>query len=111
MSLPLLEVQSPPARAHPPVRVRVTSSWLSVRGEPTERLFLSRRSLFRLGERCGLISGALPHKRLRVPKASREQAITDGLTGVKTHRVLHGALSSHGEGTSTRAGPVLLRGF
>jgi diguanylate cyclase (GGDEF)-like protein len=48
-----------------------------------------------------LISGALHHS-LTLQKA-REQAVTDGLTGVKTHRYLMEALSSEWK-RSTRAG-------
>jgi diguanylate cyclase (GGDEF)-like protein len=69
--------------------------------ETTDRVDFSEEETLLLRTLADLISGAL-HNALTFQKA-QEQAITDGLTGVKTHRFFMEALSSEWK-RSSRAG-------
>jgi diguanylate cyclase (GGDEF)-like protein/putative nucleotidyltransferase with HDIG domain len=69
--------------------------------ESAEVIEFSEEEILLLGTLADLISGAL-HNALTFQKA-QEQAITDGLTGVKTHRFFMEALSAEWK-RSTRAG-------
>jgi diguanylate cyclase (GGDEF)-like protein/putative nucleotidyltransferase with HDIG domain len=69
--------------------------------ESAEAIEFSEEEVLLLGTLADLISGAL-HNALTFQKA-QEQAITDGLTGVKTHRFFMEALSAEWK-RSTRAG-------
>jgi diguanylate cyclase (GGDEF)-like protein/putative nucleotidyltransferase with HDIG domain len=69
--------------------------------ESSEAIEFSEEEVLLLGTLADLISGAL-HNALTFQKA-QEQAITDGLTGVKTHRFFMEALSAEWK-RSTRAG-------
>ena len=69
--------------------------------ESAEPIDFSEEEILLLGTLADLISGAL-HNALTFQKA-QEQAITDGLTGVKTHRFFMEALSAEWK-RSTRAG-------
>ena len=69
--------------------------------ESTELVDFSEEEVLLLGTLADLIAGAL-HNALSFQKA-QEQAITDGLTGVKTHRFFMEALSAEWK-RSTRAG-------
>jgi len=69
--------------------------------ESGEAIEFSEEEILLLGTLADLISGAL-HNALTFQKA-QEQAITDGLTGVKTHRFFMEALSAEWK-RSTRAG-------
>jgi diguanylate cyclase (GGDEF)-like protein/putative nucleotidyltransferase with HDIG domain len=69
--------------------------------ESTELVEFSEEEMLLLGTLADLIAGAL-HNALSFQKA-QEQAITDGLTGVKTHRFFMEALSAEWK-RSTRAG-------
>jgi diguanylate cyclase (GGDEF)-like protein/putative nucleotidyltransferase with HDIG domain len=69
--------------------------------ESSEAIEFSDEEILLLGTLADLISGAL-HNALTFQKA-QEQAITDGLTGVKTHRFFMEALSAEWK-RSTRAG-------
>ena len=69
--------------------------------ESTEVTDFSEEEVLLLGTLADLIAGAL-HNALSFQKA-QEQAITDGLTGVKTHRFFMEALSAEWK-RSTRAG-------
>jgi diguanylate cyclase (GGDEF)-like protein/putative nucleotidyltransferase with HDIG domain len=69
--------------------------------ESTEHIDFSEEEVLLLGTLADLIAGAL-HNALSFQKA-QEQAITDGLTGVKTHRFFMEALSAEWK-RSTRAG-------
>jgi diguanylate cyclase (GGDEF)-like protein/putative nucleotidyltransferase with HDIG domain len=69
--------------------------------ESSEPIEFSEEEILLLGTLADLISGAL-HNALTFQKA-QEQAITDGLTGVKTHRFFMEALSAEWK-RSTRAG-------
>ena len=69
--------------------------------ESAEAIEFSDEEVLLLGTLADLISGAL-HNALTFQKA-QEQAITDGLTGVKTHRFFMEALSAEWK-RSTRAG-------
>jgi len=69
--------------------------------ESSEAMEFSDEEILLLGTLADLISGAL-HNALTFQKA-QEQAITDGLTGVKTHRFFMEALSAEWK-RSTRAG-------
>jgi diguanylate cyclase (GGDEF)-like protein/putative nucleotidyltransferase with HDIG domain len=69
--------------------------------ESTELIDFSEEEVLLLGTLADLIAGAL-HNALSFQKA-QEQAITDGLTGVKTHRFFMEALSAEWK-RSTRAG-------
>lgn len=69
--------------------------------ETSEATEFSEEEMLLLGTLADLISGAL-HNALTFQKA-QEQAITDGLTGVKTHRFFMEALSAEWK-RSTRAG-------
>jgi diguanylate cyclase (GGDEF)-like protein/putative nucleotidyltransferase with HDIG domain len=69
--------------------------------ESSEVIEFSEEEVLLLGTLADLISGAL-HNALTFQKA-QEQAITDGLTGVKTHRFFMEALSAEWK-RSTRAG-------
>ena len=69
--------------------------------ESTASIDFSEEEVLLLGTLADLIAGAL-HNALSFQKA-QEQAITDGLTGVKTHRFFMEALSSEWK-RSTRAG-------
>ncbi|HXJ45317.1 MAG TPA: diguanylate cyclase [Candidatus Dormibacteraeota bacterium] len=69
--------------------------------ESSEPVDFSDEEILLLGTLADLISGAL-HNALTFQKA-QEQAITDGLTGVKTHRFFMEALSAEWK-RSTRAG-------
>src|SRR5262249_21262324 len=69
--------------------------------ESSEAVEFSEEEILLLGTLPDLISGAL-HNALTFQKA-QEQAITDGLTGVKTHRFFMEALSAEWK-RSTRAG-------
>src|SRR5262249_51752629 len=69
--------------------------------ESSEAIEFSEEEILLLGTLADLISGAL-HNALTFQKA-QEQAITDGLTGVKTHRFFMEALSAEWK-RSTRAG-------
>ena len=69
--------------------------------ESAEPVEFSEEEILLLGTLADLIAGAL-HNALSFQKA-QEQAITDGLTGVKTHRFFMEALSAEWK-RSTRAG-------
>src|SRR5262249_36007730 len=69
--------------------------------ESSAAVEFSEEEILLLGTLADLISGAL-HNALTFQKA-QEQAITDGLTGVKTHRFFMEALSAEWK-RSTRAG-------
>jgi len=69
--------------------------------ESSEPVDFTEEEILLLGTLADLISGAL-HNALTFQKA-QEQAITDGLTGVKTHRFFMEALSAEWK-RSTRAG-------
>jgi diguanylate cyclase (GGDEF)-like protein/putative nucleotidyltransferase with HDIG domain len=69
--------------------------------ESSEKIDFSEEEILLLGTLADLIAGAL-HNALSFQKA-QEQAITDGLTGVKTHRFFMEALSAEWK-RSTRAG-------
>ena len=69
--------------------------------ESSEPVDFSEEEILLLGTLADLIAGAL-HNALTFQKA-QEQAITDGLTGVKTHRFFMEALSAEWK-RSTRAG-------
>ncbi len=69
--------------------------------ESSEPIDFTEEEILLLGTLADLISGAL-HNALTFQKA-QEQAITDGLTGVKTHRFFMEALSAEWK-RSTRAG-------
>ena len=69
--------------------------------ESAEPIEFSEEEILLLGTLADLIAGAL-HNALSFQKA-QEQAITDGLTGVKTHRFFMEALSAEWK-RSTRAG-------
>ncbi|HWT88667.1 MAG TPA: diguanylate cyclase [Candidatus Angelobacter sp.] len=69
--------------------------------ESSEPIEFTDEEILLLGTLADLISGAL-HNALTFQKA-QEQAITDGLTGVKTHRFFMEALSAEWK-RSTRAG-------
>jgi len=69
--------------------------------ESSENIDFSEEEILLLGTLADLIAGAL-HNALSFQKA-QEQAITDGLTGVKTHRFFMEALSAEWK-RSTRAG-------
>jgi diguanylate cyclase (GGDEF)-like protein/putative nucleotidyltransferase with HDIG domain len=69
--------------------------------ESSEPVEFSEEEILLLGTLADLIAGAL-HNALSFQKA-QEQAITDGLTGVKTHRFFMEALSAEWK-RSTRAG-------
>jgi diguanylate cyclase (GGDEF)-like protein/putative nucleotidyltransferase with HDIG domain len=69
--------------------------------ESTELIDFTEEEILLLGTLADLIAGAL-HNALSFQKA-QEQAITDGLTGVKTHRFFMEALSAEWK-RSTRAG-------
>jgi len=69
--------------------------------ESSEPVDFTDEEILLLGTLADLISGAL-HNALTFQKA-QEQAITDGLTGVKTHRFFMEALSAEWK-RSTRAG-------
>ena len=69
--------------------------------ESTQDIDFTEEEILLLGTLADLIAGAL-HNALTFQKA-QEQAITDGLTGVKTHRFFMEALSAEWK-RSTRAG-------
>ena len=69
--------------------------------ESTQEVDFTEEEVLLLGTLADLIAGAL-HNALTFQKA-QEQAITDGLTGVKTHRFFMEALSAEWK-RSTRAG-------
>src|SRR5581483_5758963 len=69
--------------------------------ESAEPIEFSEEEILLLGTMVDLIAGAL-HNALSFQKA-QEQAITDGLTGVKSHRFFMEALSAEWK-RSTRAG-------
>ena len=69
--------------------------------ESTQDIDFTAEEILLLGTLADLIAGAL-HNALTFQKA-QEQAITDGLTGVKTHRFFMEALSAEWK-RSTRAG-------
>ena len=73
--------------------------------ESTHHVDFSDEEVLLLGTLADLIAGAL-HNALTFQKA-QEQAITDGLTGVKTHRFFMEALSAEWK-RSTRAGRALV---
>ena len=72
--------------------LRRPASWACFTWKPTSRRTSPKKILLLLHTLADLISGAL-HNALTFQKA-QEQAITDGLTGVKTHRFFMDALSA-----------------
>ena len=76
--------------------------------ESSECLDFSEEEVLLLSTLTDLIAGAL-HNALSFQKA-QEQAITDGLTGVKTHRFFMEALSAEWN-RSTRAGRAVPRAW